>query len=549
MKSVMQKVQWRKILALVLVLMMFGAIADDMAIGSTSVTAEAASGYPYLIKVNRKMCTVTIYKKDSNGNYTVPIKAMACSPGWDTPLGTFRTPAKYRWQLLMGDVWGQYCTRIHGGILFHSVWYYERNESTLSNRQFNNLGTVCSHGCVRLNVQDVKWIYDNCPLGTTVVIYDSNNPGPLGKGKSIKVSSASTMGYDPTDIWASGNPYNKKKPTISGAKNRTVVYGSKFNVKDGVTAKNTTGFNVTDRITTSIRYDGKTVKSVNTKKAGKYRVTYKVTDEMNRKAQKTVTITVKGDNKKPSIYGVKSFWVSKKTKVNRTLAIKNVTAKQSGKPYSKSKIKTKIQKVSRDKYRVTYTVTSLAGKVAKKTAYIRVDSKGPVFSGAKNKTFPYGTRITKTLAMKGVTIKDNYTASKDLGAEVTIKKISDTKYRISYKSTDEFGNVGRKTVYYTVQEGLKITGLEDVKNIPYDTEINKAFVLSQGVKAYNNGKDITSKMSVEIKEIATNQFKVVCTVYDSSTGQKLAPAVVYSKDPAPEEDGTDMPPVEGEVIQ
>lgn len=537
----MQKVRWRKILALFLVFVMFGLLTDDMAIGNTTMTAEAATGYPYLIKVNRKMCTVTIYKKDSSGNYTVPIKVMVCSPGWDTPLGTFRTPAKYRWQLLMGDVWGQYCTRIHGGILFHSVWYYERNEATLSNRQYNNLGTVCSHGCIRLNVQDVKWIYDNCPLGTTVVIYDSNNPGPLGKGKSIKVSTSSAMGYDPTDIWAINNPYKNKKPVIAGAKNKTIIYGSKFNVKQGVTAKNTTGLDATKLITTSIRYNGKNVKSVNTKKAGKYYVTYKIKDEINRTAQKKVVITVKGDNKKPDIYGVKSFWVSKRTKVNRALALKNVTARQSGVAYPKAKIKTKIQRISKYKYRITYTVTSVAGKVARKRAYIRVDAKGPSFYGAKNKTFPYGTRITKTLAMKGVTIKDNYTPSKDLGAEVSIKKLSSTRYSITYKSTDGFGNVGRKVVYYTVQEGLKITGLNDIANIPYETEITKEYVISQGVKAYNNGKEITDQISVEINQIATNQFKITCTVYDKNTGQKLAPAVVYTKDSAPEVNDIDLP--------
>ena len=37
--------------------------------------------YPYYIKVNRQANCVTIYKKDENGNYTVPVKAMVCSVG------------------------------------------------------------------------------------------------------------------------------------------------------------------------------------------------------------------------------------------------------------------------------------------------------------------------------------------------------------------------------------------------------------------------------------------------------------------------------------
>ena len=35
-----------------------------------------------------------------------------------------------------------------------------------------NLGRKASHGCIRLKIDDAKWIYDNCPYGTTVVIQE-----------------------------------------------------------------------------------------------------------------------------------------------------------------------------------------------------------------------------------------------------------------------------------------------------------------------------------------------------------------------------------------
>ena len=79
----------------------------------------------------------------------------------------------------------------------------------VSNSSYNRLGTTASHGCVRLTVKDAKWIFDHCPIGTKVVIYNANNPGPLGKPRAIKVPGVT--GYDPTDIWSKGNPYNKKK--------------------------------------------------------------------------------------------------------------------------------------------------------------------------------------------------------------------------------------------------------------------------------------------------------------------------------------------------
>ncbi|HAH78565.1 MAG TPA: L,D-transpeptidase, partial [Ruminococcaceae bacterium] len=34
----------------------------------------------------------------------------------------------------------------------------------------DKLGEPASHGCIRLPVEDAKWIYDNIPEGTKVVI-------------------------------------------------------------------------------------------------------------------------------------------------------------------------------------------------------------------------------------------------------------------------------------------------------------------------------------------------------------------------------------------
>ena len=146
----------------------------------TPVITQAAK-LPYYIKINRQQNCVTVYALDSKGKYTKPVKAFACSVGVNnaTPTGTFSIPAKYRWHTLMGGVYGQYCSRIHGGVLFHSVFYSSQDPSRLAYNSYNRLGQTASHGCVRLNVEDAKWIYDNCPVGTKVTIYDSKDPGPL----------------------------------------------------------------------------------------------------------------------------------------------------------------------------------------------------------------------------------------------------------------------------------------------------------------------------------------------------------------------------------
>ncbi|MBQ0083962.1 MAG: L,D-transpeptidase [Clostridiales bacterium] len=168
--------------------------------------------YPYYLSVNRKQNTVTVYKKDNNGKYTVPVKAMVCSCGKNgaTPKGTYTTQNKYDWRALVGGVYGQYATRITGQILFHSVPYFKRDKSTLEYEEYNKLGTAASLGCVRLSVIDAKWIYDNCAIGTTVNIYDGDEKLPLGKPSAQKIDVKSpNRGWDPTDP-DKNNPWNKK---------------------------------------------------------------------------------------------------------------------------------------------------------------------------------------------------------------------------------------------------------------------------------------------------------------------------------------------------
>lgn len=173
---------------------------------------KQAQEYPYWLKVNYTANTVTAYKKDENGNFTIPVRAMICSTGSATPRsGVYRTPQKARWGLLIGNSWGQYCTRITGQILFHSVPYNKQSPDTLRYDYYDKLGITTSLGCIRLTVADAKWIYDNCPIGTSVEFYSSSNPGPWGKPTAMKLSGydAPLRNWDPTDP-DKNNPWNNK---------------------------------------------------------------------------------------------------------------------------------------------------------------------------------------------------------------------------------------------------------------------------------------------------------------------------------------------------
>ncbi len=169
-----------------------GAMVQDL----DSVIGRQSS---YYITVNRAKCQVMVYAKSETGRYDIPVKTFVCSvglPSTPTPTGTFTTPAKYRWHTLMGPSYGQYCTRIVGGVLFHSVAGSNMTSHNLSAGNYNMLGQPASHGCVRLCVRDAKWIYDNCALGTTVTISDTAAT-PFDKPTSIKIPAS--QNWDPTD--------------------------------------------------------------------------------------------------------------------------------------------------------------------------------------------------------------------------------------------------------------------------------------------------------------------------------------------------------------
>ena len=101
------------------------------------------------------------------------IKSMICSTGVegsDTPLGKYKIITRAEWffspQYQEG---GKYYLQFMGDFLFHSVPCY-RNKNVIPEEE-NKLGFKASHGCIRLSMDDSKWLYDTVPNQTDVVIY------------------------------------------------------------------------------------------------------------------------------------------------------------------------------------------------------------------------------------------------------------------------------------------------------------------------------------------------------------------------------------------
>ncbi len=247
------------------------------------IWSEETGWTRFCVAVNRLMDCVTVFEKDEDGRYTVPVRSMICSTGEDTPLGVYETGDRVEWLSLFGDVYGQYATVIVGNILFHSVPYSEPRKDALRWDYYNLLGTGCSMGCVRLQVADAQWIYENCEYGTPVIIYEDEDPGPLGKPEAPQLEPGCM--WDPTDP-DPANPWNAGRPVLHVPYLRTAEPYTRPDLLEGVTALDPAGGDAVSMV----RVSGE----VDTGRNGLYLVTYSLTDLLGHTVRAEGWIRVTG---------------------------------------------------------------------------------------------------------------------------------------------------------------------------------------------------------------------------------------------------------------
>ena len=305
-----------RFVSLLLMLTIIITMTFSTTISSFGATSKSSK---YWVKVNAQANVTTVYKK-INGKWK-PYRAMLCSTGTGkgdsyeaTPTGNFRVTSRWDWGPMVGGVYARYVVQFYGDFLFHSVPYDEyKNPKSIPAKEYNKLGKDASHGCVRLSLMDAKWVYDNIPRGTKVTVYNSKNPGPLGKPKGIKLPKSPKLTWDPTDTNKKNTKYQLPKPVINIASTKKTVVkpGSSYKLKAGVTAVDPNTFqNLTSLITVSkVRwYDeekGKYVeKKFSTSRRGLYKVTYKVKYKYGGTTYKTLKIQVADPLPAPVISGV-----------------------------------------------------------------------------------------------------------------------------------------------------------------------------------------------------------------------------------------------------
>lgn len=168
---------------------------------------------PFAITVDVENQIVSVYTRDEEGNYTIPVRQMLCSTGKTgtlSPKGDWvLNGRKARWCYFpkWGD-YAQYWTRINASIAFHSPIYTSVSTSALKEASYKALGSRASHGCIRLTVRDAKWIYDNVGAGTVVsIVYG------LPKDKELKEALKLPSSPNATPTPAPPEPdYDPKQP-------------------------------------------------------------------------------------------------------------------------------------------------------------------------------------------------------------------------------------------------------------------------------------------------------------------------------------------------
>ena len=124
----------------------------------------------YIVIVDRAAHRVGVFK-GSKYNWADAKYYKCCvgKPSTPTISGTYyiKSRGKYFDTGTKGRCW--YFTQINGNYLFHSVIYDRQN----SPKRIidNSMDAAVSHGCVRLDLENAKWIYDNIPNNTKVIIY------------------------------------------------------------------------------------------------------------------------------------------------------------------------------------------------------------------------------------------------------------------------------------------------------------------------------------------------------------------------------------------
>lgn len=168
-------------------------------------TPKPAKLVSYRIDVDltNQICTVYGVYDNKSTKALMSEFVSTARKGKTTPTGNFKISAsngrkaKLRTaKMASGKAYAEYLCRFHGAKCMHTVPYKKRQTTGhVSKTEFNKLGTPASAGCVRMPWKLAKYIYERCPVGTPVRVFNGKAGAyPMGKPTKYKA----TTDIDPT---------------------------------------------------------------------------------------------------------------------------------------------------------------------------------------------------------------------------------------------------------------------------------------------------------------------------------------------------------------
>lgn len=172
---------------------------------TTKPAAKPAKLKSYKIDIDLTNQICTVYGVYSNKSTKALMSEFISSAkkGSTTPTGNFKITsasggrkAKLRTAKLSGGTYAEFLIRFHGGKCMHTVpWKKRTTTGKVYKNHFNKLGTKASSGCVRMPWKLAHYIYERCPVGTPVRVFNGKAGAyPMGKPKKY----TATANQDPT---------------------------------------------------------------------------------------------------------------------------------------------------------------------------------------------------------------------------------------------------------------------------------------------------------------------------------------------------------------
>ena len=333
------------------------------------------------------------------------------------------------------------------------------------------------------------------------------------------------------------------------ATDKTITVGDTFDPMAGVTAEDAEDGNLTTKIVVEKN-------DVKTDVAGKYEVTYKVTDSDGATRRKTIIVTVN-----PKMEPMNAAPVIKAEDKTITVGdtfdpMDGVTAIDAEDGNLTSKIEVKkndVDTTTPGKYEVTYKVTDSEGASFTKSITVTVNPKmepmnaAPVIK-AEDKTITVGDTFDPMDGVTAIDAEDGNLTSKIEVKKNDVDTTTPGKYEVTYKVTDSEGASFTKSITVTVNPKMEVLNEAPTIDAADKTiTVGDTFDPKAGVTAKDaEDGDLTDKIEVVKNTVDTKkagEYEVTYKVTDSdgATRTKTIKVTVKEKAPAPSTDKDKTP--------